>query len=48
MGGKNKQIKININEHIEHLESVFKFDSSGTSKSVFELIAAYKELKIRN
>lgn len=35
---------MNIDEHIEHLESKFQFDSSDTAKAVFELINAYKAL----
>lgn len=38
--------KLTIEQYINHLEDKFKFDSSGTAKSVFELIAAYKELTV--
>lgn len=34
-----------IDEYIEHLEDKFLYDSSGTAKSVYELIKAYRELK---
>ena len=34
--------EMSIEEHINHLEETFRYDSSGTSKSVAELIAAYK------
>jgi len=35
--------EMNIEEHIEHLGEKFRVDSSGTAKSVFELIEAYKK-----
>jgi len=38
--------KLTMQQYIEHLEEKFKFDSSGTAKAVFELIAAYKALSI--
>jgi len=31
-----------IEQYIEHLEDKFRFDSSGTAKAVYELIAAYR------
>ena len=31
-----------IEQYIEHLEYKFRFDSSGTAKAVYELIAAYR------
>lgn len=31
-----------IEEHIEHLKKEFLFNSSGTAKSVYELIKAYE------
>ena len=34
-----------ISTLIEHLEDKFKFDSSGTAKAVFELIAKHKQTK---
>lgn len=34
--------KLSIDQHIAHLEDKFMFDSSGTAKSVYELIRAYK------
>jgi len=34
--------KMSIEEHINYLEETFRYDSSGTSKSVAELIAAYR------
>jgi len=40
--------KMKLEEHIDHLENKFRFDSSGTAKSVFELIAAYRALIISN
>jgi hypothetical protein len=33
---------LTIEEHIKHLEETFIFDSSAISKSVHELIAAYR------
>ena len=38
--------KMTIQQHIDHLENTFMFDSSGTAKSVFELIEAYKSLRL--
>ena len=35
--------KLSINQHIKYLEEEFMFGSSGTAKSVFELIRAYKK-----
>ena len=40
--------KLTIEQYIEHLENKFQFDSSGTAKAVFELIAAYRALTIHN
>jgi len=34
-----------MTQFIEHLEEEFKFSSTGTAKSIFELISAYKEMK---
>lgn len=40
--------KLTIEQYIEHLENKYQFDSSGTAKAVFELIAAYRALTIHN
>ena len=45
MEGMKDWNKMNIEEYISHLEQKFMFDSSGTAKSVFELIAAYRDLE---
>ena len=37
--------KMTVQQHIDHLETTFTFDSSGTAKSVFELIKAYELIK---
>jgi hypothetical protein len=50
-GGRNKPLSTDddgqsdIEKQIEALEEEFKFSSSGTAKSVFDLIAAYRSLK---
>ena len=46
MEGMTDWTKFTIKQHIEHLEEKFKYDSSGTAKSVFELIAKYRALTI--
>ena len=46
MEGMKDWNKMKLEEHIDHLENKFLVDSSGTAKSVFELIAAYRALII--
>lgn len=48
MEGMTDWNKLTMEQYIEHLENKFRFDSSGTAKAVFELIAAYKALTIHN
>ena len=38
--------KLTMEQYTEHLEEKFKFDSSGTAKAVFELIAQNKALNL--
>ena len=44
MEGMTDWNKLTMEQYIEHLEEKFKFDSSGTAKAVFELIAGYRAL----
>ena len=46
MKGMKDWNKMTTEEYIEHLENKFRFNSSGTAKAIFELIAAYKALTI--
>ena len=48
MKGMTDWNKLTMEQYIEHLENKFRFDSSGTAKAVFELIAAYRALTIHN
>ena len=48
MEGMTDWNKLTMEQYIEHLENKFRFDSSGTAKAVFELIAAYRALTIHN
>ena|GEM_PF-4319514 len=47
MKGMTDWNKLTMEQYIEHLEEKFKFDSSGTAKAVFELIAGYRALTIQ-
>ena len=47
MKGMTDWNKLTMEHYIEHLEEKFKFDSSGTAKAVFELIAGYRALSIQ-
>ncbi len=40
--------KMTLKEHFKHLETKFLFDSSGTAKSVHELLKGYAKLEQEN
>ena len=40
--------KMSIDEHVDYLETKFRFNSTGTAKSVYELIRAYRKLSLKD